>query len=293
MRGWSGRPAVWADFVKFEHTVFALPFAYLGYILGLGGRTAAWDDLLWITLVMVGARTFGMTLNRIVDRKIDARNPRTAQRPLVTGRVSLPEAWFLAAASFVLFAVSAFHFGALCGVLFFPALGLLVLYHYLKRFTWFCHYGIGAVLACAPAGGWVVAAGEWDGRLLPLALAVMLWTAGFDLLYSLQDEAFDRESGLHSVPSRYGKRAALTQSRICHAATLGMLIFLGIILRLKSAYFGIVAGSALVLVLEHWLVERDSPKHLNTVFFTLNGIFSTVFCLAVILFVSFNGGVKF
>lgn len=258
------------ELIKFEHTVFALPFAYLGMMMA-GKSWPSWRVFLWVTLAMVGARTAGMTSNRIIDRQIDARNSRTSRRPLVTAQISVPAALGLAALSIALFFFSTYELGSLCFKLSPVALIFLVGYHYVKRFSHWCHFVLGATLAMAPMGGWIAASGVFSWQAILLGFAVFFWVAGFDILYSLQDIDFDRSEGLNSVPAKYGMERALQISGVCHFAAVVFLASFGLALGLGILYWVgclVVAG---LLKLEHSLVGDGTLENINTAFFTLNG----------------------
>lgn len=238
----------------------------------MAGRS--WPTLtvfVWVTLAMVGARTAGMTLNRIIDRRIDALNPRTRQRHLVTAEISMPAAATLAVSALALFFFSAYQLNPLCFRLSPIALVFLVGYHYVKRFSYLCHFTLGTTLAFTPIAGWMGASGEFAWQALPLAFAVLFWVAGFDILYSLQDMDFDRGEGLHSIPAKYGTDRALQVSRACHLVTVIFLVVFGLLLGLGILYWAgclIVAG---LLKLEHSLVGDGDLDRINTAFFTING----------------------
>lgn len=268
---------VFLEMIKFEHTVFALPFAYLGYIFGAGGEIHL-PTVGWVTLVMVAARTAGMCLNRICDVDVDAKNPRTRGRALVTGALSRNFAIGATGVSFALLAVGVWQLPPICLKLLPVAVVLLVAYHYMKRFTALCHFGAGLVLACAPMGGWLAATGRFEPGAWALALGVMLWVAGFDMFYSLQDADFDRSARLYSIPARYGEPAALQAAAWAHTGVLILFSAVGIMLRSNWVYWTALGLSAAILGLEHFLVRQDREKYVNAAFFTLNGIMSVVFC---------------
>ncbi|MCG3175882.1 MAG: 4-hydroxybenzoate octaprenyltransferase [Candidatus Omnitrophica bacterium] len=273
---------LFVELVRFEHTLFALPFAYLGLIAATGGRPQA-GTFVWVTLAMVGARTAAMTMNRIFDRGIDARNPRTKDRPLVTGQVSLEQAWIVTAASGGLFLLSAWMLNPLCFRLAFVAVALISGYHFMKRFTWLCHFGLGLALSSAPLGGWIAATGRWDWKAAPLGAAVLLWVAGFDILYSLQDVEFDRKEGLRSVPVRFGERKALVIMRACHIASVASLAIFGLIQGYGWVYWigmGVCGG---LLVLENNIVNENDLRHLQTAFFTINSWFGILLLIFTFL----------
>ena len=256
--------------IKFEHTVFALPFAYLGMMMARQSWPS-WAVFWWVTLAMVGARTAGMTLNRMIDRQIDARNPRTNRRPLVTAEISMPAAAGLAAASTAVFLFSAYELNPLCFKLSPIALIFLIGYHYVKRFSFLCHFTLGATLAIAPLGGWIAATGFFSWQAVLLSFAVFFWVAGFDILYSLQDMEFDRREGLHSIPSKFGMERALLISKYCHAATVIFLVFFGLALGLGLLYWVGCVIVASLLKFEHSLIGDGDLEKINTAFFTING----------------------
>lgn len=258
------------ELIKFEHTLFALPFAYLGMLLAKRGWPGA-RIFFWVTLAMVSARTAGMTLNRLMDREIDRRNPRTQRRPLVTGEFSLQAAWSVAFVSLAIFFLSAYFLNPACFKLSPIAVILLSGYHTIKRFSWMCHFALGLVLGIAPIGGWLGVTGTFSWVLLLLSLAVLFWVAGFDILYSLQDVEFDKTHGLHSVPVRFGQETALKGSAHCHVATAVFLTLFGLFLHLGILYWVGVAVSGALLKLEHKLIEDGNLSRINTAFFVING----------------------
>lgn len=265
------------EMIQFQHTVFALPFALMGAILAAGGLPTG-RTLLWILGAMVGARSAAMTFNRLVDRRFDARNPRTAGRPLVTGQLSIRFATVFLGVSIALFLLSAYCLNRLAFALAFPVLAIILGYSYAKRFTWAAHFLLGAALGCAPLGAWIAVRGSFAAAPLILSLAVILWTAGFDLIYACQDAEFDRREGLRSVPARWGVARALWLSRWLHAGMIAALISLGGSADLGSLYFGGVAASAGMLIYEHSLVSPRDLSRVNRAFFTVNG------CISIFLF---------
>lgn len=258
------------ELIKFEHTVFALPFAYMGMIMARPGMPG-WRTFAWTTLAMVGARTAGMTLNRIIDVKIDAQNPRTSSRPSVTGEFPLPWAWAVAALSLGLFFASAAMLNPLCLKLSPVALALLCSYHYVKRFSRYCHFALGLVLALAPMGGWIAQSGTFGWQPIFLALAVLFWVAGFDIIYSLQDVEFDRANKLHSFCVHYGAKRAVQMAAYCHVATVAFLALFGLVMGLGVVYYAGVAVTAALLKVEHFIVSEADAKNIQTAFFTING----------------------
>src|SRR5881227_1418608 len=247
-------PARFARLVKIEHTVFALPFAYVGAFLAVGRAPSA-HDLVWITLAMVGARSLAMALNRLIDAGIDARNPRTAGRELPSGQLSVTQVGLFAAASLALFLVAVWQLAPLTHVLWpIPVAGFVV-YPYLKRWTWLCHLWLGIVDGLAPVGAWVAITNHLPWEAWLLGAAVALWVAGFDLFYALFDSDVDRAQGLHSIVTRFGVRGAFVGARIAHAATVACLVAAGLGLPVGVLYWLGVAAVAVLLAYEHSLVR--------------------------------------
>jgi 4-hydroxybenzoate polyprenyltransferase len=274
-------PARFARLVKIEHTVFALPFAYVGGFLAVG-RTPSGHDLLWITLAMIGARSLAMALNRLIDAGIDARNPRTAARELPSGALSVAQVVVFCAASLALFLIAVWELNPLVRWLWpIPVVGFVV-YPYLKRFTWLCHLWLGAVDGLAPVGAWVAITGRLPWQAWTLGMAVALWVAGFDLFYALFDEDVDRREGLHSIVTRFGVAGTFLGARLAHGATVACLVAVGVGLQVGTLYWLGVAAVALLLAYEHSLVRPGDLRRLDTAFFTLNGVISVVFAAFVI-----------
>ncbi len=263
----------YASLVRFSHSIFALPFALQGAWLAAGGipnpRTLA-----WILLAAVAARTAAMSFNRLVDRDIDGRNPRTKSRELPSGALSQSSVVALVLVSSALFIAVAFWINPLCGKLSPAVLAVLLFYSWTKRFTWLCHAVLGLSLGLAPLGAWLAVRGTIDAQAqipLLLALAVLTWVAGFDLIYACQDAEFDRGEGLHSIPARFGVARALWVARVAHVLTV---ISLSLVLwraELGWIYGAAIALAALVLVFEHSIVRADDLSRVNMAFFTLNG----------------------
>jgi 4-hydroxybenzoate polyprenyltransferase len=269
-------PARFARLVKIEHTVFALPFAYVGAFLAVGGTPSA-HDLLWITLAMVGARSLAMALNRLIDAGLDARNPRTAGRELPSGQLSIAQVVVFCAASLALFLAAVWQLDPLVRWLWpIPVAGFVV-YPYLKRVTWLCHFWLGAVDGLAPVGAWVAITGKLPWQAWILGAAVALWVAGFDLFYALFDLEVDRAEGLHSIATRFGVRGAFAGARLSHAATVACLVAAGLGLPVGALYWVGVAVVAVLLGYEHSLVRPDDLRRLDTAFFTMNGVISITF----------------
>jgi 4-hydroxybenzoate polyprenyltransferase len=274
-------PARYARLVKIEHTVFALPFAYVGAFLAVGGRPSA-HDLLWITLAMVGARSLAMALNRLVDAGIDARNPRTAGRELPSGQLSVPQVVLFCAASLALFLVSVWQLAPKTHWLWPIPVVAFVVYPYLKRFTWLCHLWLGAVDGLAPVGAWAAIKGQLPWQAWALGAAVAAWVAGFDLFYALFDVDVDRTQGLHSWATRFGERGAFAGARTLHLATLALLVAAGAGLHVGVLYWlGVVAVGCLLLY-EHSLVRPGDLRRLDAAFFTMNGVISVAFFVFVL-----------
>jgi 4-hydroxybenzoate polyprenyltransferase len=274
-------PLRFARLVKIEHTVFALPFAYIGAFLALGAIPSA-HDLVWITVAMVGARSLAMGLNRLIDAEIDARNPRTAGRELPAGLLSAVQVLAFCGIALALYLVAVFQLAHVVRWLWpIPLVGF-VAYPYLKRWTWLCHLWLGAVDGLAPMGGWVAVTGRLPWEAWALGGAVALWVAGFDLFYSLFDLEVDRAQGLHSVATRFGVRGAFAGARAFHALTVGLLAAVGAGVGAGWWYWLGVAMVALLLGYEHSLVRPGDLRRLDAAFFTVNGVISVVFLAFVV-----------
>jgi 4-hydroxybenzoate polyprenyltransferase len=269
-------PRRFASLVKLEHTVFALPFAYVGMLLAAGGVPGA-ADWLWVTLAMVGARTLAMGLNRLIDAELDARNPRTATRELPAGTLSRAQVVGLCGAALALFLVAVFQLDPLVRWLWPVPVALFVVYPYLKRVTWLCHLWLGASLGLAPVGAWAALTGELPWQAWALGGAVLCWVAGFDLFYSLFDLEHDRAEGLHSWAVRFGEGGVFAGARLLHAGTVALLALAGSGLDVGLAYWLGVAAVAALLLYEHLLVRPGDLRRLDAAFFTVNGVISIVF----------------
>ena len=274
--GTASLPRRLASLVKLEHTVFALPFAYVGALLATGGWPG-WAELGWVTLAMVGARTLAMALNRLIDAEIDARNPRTAGRELPSGALAASEVVVLCAVSFAVFLLAVLQLDPVVRWLWPIPVALFAVYPYLKRVTWLCHLWLGACLGLAPAGAWVALTGELPWPAVTLGLAVGLWVAGFDLFYSLFDLEHDRREGLHSWATRFGERGVFRGARACHAATAALLAATGLGTDSGAWYWLGVGAVAGLLLYEHLLVRPGDLRRLDAAFFTVNGVISLVF----------------
>jgi len=269
------------DAIKFEHTVFALPFAYVAMVLAADGWPG-WPTLLWVTLAMAGARTLAMAVNRLADRFIDAANPRTARRHLPAGLLTPAPVAGAAVAAGALLLLSAYMLNPLCLVLAPLAVVFLVGYSYTKRFTWLSHWILGFTDGIAAAGGWIAVRGAFAPPVYVLWFALTVWIAGFDLIYACQDVEFDRRTGLHSVPARFGIPAALATARICHVLTIAAFALLGWMMGLGWLYWLGVAVVAGLLVYEHSLVSPDDLSRLDVAFFNVNGYIAVILFLSVI-----------
>ena len=276
-----GLPRRFASLVKLEHTVFALPFAYVGALLAWGDVPRA-RDLLWITAAMVGARTLAMALNRLIDAELDARNPRTAGRELPSGALSRGQVLTLCAIALALFLVAVFQLDPLVRWLWPVPVVLFVVYPYLKRLTWLCHLWLGASLGLAPVGAWVAVTGDLPWQAWALGGAVALWVAGFDFFYSLFDVEHDRAEGLHSWAVRFGERGVFAGARVLHLGTVALLAAAGLGLDVGLLYWLGVAAVAALLGYEHSLVRPGDLRRLDAAFFTVNGVISIVFLVFVL-----------
>jgi 4-hydroxybenzoate polyprenyltransferase len=291
--------------VAIEHSVFALPFAYLAALTVMttgahpgqraGGHAhVGWLDLLLVTIAMVGARTFAMAANRIIDRRIDARNPRTAARELVTGAVSVRTAWTGAAVALVVFLGAAALLNPLCLALAPLAVVPLVVYPYGKRFTNWPHAILGVAQLVGPVGAWLAVTGDLrgSGPAWVLGAAVGLWIGGFDLIYACQDAEIDREIGVHSVPSRYGVPFALHLSSAAHLVTFGLFVWFGQLVGLGWPWWIGLAVTAVVFVYEHTIVRPDDLSRVNRAFFTANGFVGIALFVFALLDLVIRGGLR-
>jgi 4-hydroxybenzoate polyprenyltransferase len=275
-----GPARTFLNLVKIEHSVFALPFAYLATLAAMTGREdrVGWRVLALVTVAMVGARTFAMAANRILDRHIDARNPRTATRELVTGAMSVRAAWLGAAVALVVFLGAAALLNPLCLALTPFAVLPLIVYPYGKRFTNWPHAILALAQMVGPVGGWLAVTGTLagSGPAWVLGVAVGLWIGGFDLIYACQDVAVDREIGVRSVPARYGVRFALVASVVAHLVTFGLFVWFGALVGLGWLWWIGLVAAALAFGYEHLIVRPDDLSRVNRAFFTANGFVGIV-----------------
>jgi 4-hydroxybenzoate polyprenyltransferase len=269
------------DAIKFEHTVFALPFAYVAMVLAADGWPG-WRVLGWVTLAMAGARTLAMSVNRLADRLVDARNPRTAQRHLPTGLLAPRHMLLAAAIAGAVLALSAWMLNPLCSRLAPLAALFLIGYSYTKRFTWASHWILGFTDGIAAAGGWIAVRGRFDPPAFVLWFALTVWIAGFDLIYACQDVDFDRRAGLYSFPARFGITAALQAAKVCHVLTVIAFGALGWMMGLGSFYWAGIVVVAALFVYEHSLVSPTDLSRLDVAFFNVNGYIALIVLAAVL-----------
>ncbi|RDV83434.1 UbiA-like polyprenyltransferase [Ammonifex thiophilus] len=288
-RAWR-KLVIFLEMIKFEHTLFALPFAYLSTLLVYRGLPPA-APLFWLTLAMVGARTAAMALNRLIDREIDAKNPRTANRALPRGLISATEVWFYVFLSFGLLYWAVRHLSPLAMKLFLPLVLILWFYSYTKRFTWACHFYLGFTLGLVPSAVWIALT---NGLSLPpviLGAGILFWVAGFDIVYACLDYDFDRREGIYSLPARFGIGPALWVARFCHVLAALFFILTGVVMHLGLWYFIGVAVAGLLLFYEHRLVNPEDLSLVGLAFFNLNGTLSVVMFFFTLLDVLLAKGV--
>jgi len=269
-----------ANLVRLPHTVFALPFALVGVVLASYVAPITIGDVIWVVIAFTSARFAAMGFNRIVDREIDARNPRTRSREIPSGTMGVREASVAVVIASLVFLAAAWQLNRLCLMLAPLALAWVFFYSYTKRFTSWSHIVLGVGLSIAPVGGYLAITGHWSNpwwMLIALAIAVATWVGGFDILYSLQDATFDRENGLYSVPSTFGEANALGIARALHLTTVAALAIAGLGAGAGVFYFAGVLVAAVLLLYEHSLVSADDFSRLDAAFFTMNGVISIVF----------------
>lgn len=274
------------EMIKFEHTIFALPFAFTGALLALGGLPT-WGQAFWIVVAMVGARSAAMGFNRWADRKIDAENPRTKTRALPLGLVTPGQVLLFIVVSSAVLIFAAYMLNPLSFCLSPVALAIVFFYSYTKRFTFLAHAFLGLAISGAPMGAWIAVTGSFELPALVLGLAVLFWLLGFDILYALQDLEFDRAAGLHSIPQRFGVKTSLWISRLSHGVTMIALFSLYYLLPVGLLYFSGVLIALGLIVYEHSLVKENDLSKLNIAFFNMNGWISVtifVFTLLDVLF---------
>lgn len=269
-----GRVKTYLELVKFEHTVFALPFAYAGMLLASmserGSGWPGWPTLIWVTVAMAAARTAAMGANRVIDRFIDARNPRTAGREVPSGKVSPTQAWTLVGLSVLVLAFAAAQLGPLCLVLLPLALVFLIGYPYTKRYTWLCHLWLGITDGAAAAGGWIAVTGHFSPAAWALWAVVIFWMVGLDVIYATMDYRFDLANGVKSIPARFGIPRALKIAAASHALTFALLLLVGVLAGASFWYYLAALAMGAILLYEHRLVNPDDLTRANVAFFDAN-----------------------
>ena len=271
-----------ASLVRIEHTVFALPFAYVGAFLAVDDWPGL-ANIVWVTVAMVGARTLAMSVNRLIDAELDARNPRTANRELPSGALSRGQVVGLSVASLAVFLLAVSQLEPIVRWLWPIPVAMFVIYPYLKRVTWLCHVWLGACLGLAPVGAWLAVSGTAPWEAWAIAAAVALWVAGFDLFYSLYDLEHDRREGLRSWATRFGEQGVFSGARGFHAGTVSLLALAGLGLEIGAWYWAGVAAVGALLMYEHLIVSPGNLRRLDAAFFTVNGVISIVFFAFVAL----------
>lgn len=268
------RIKTYLDLVKFEHTVFALPFAYAGMLLAsmqVGGTGwPGWSVLLWVTLAMAAARTAAMGANRVIDRAIDAKNPRTAKREVPSGKVSSLEAWALVVVSLLVLTFAAAQLNPLCLFLLPLAMVFLIGYPYTKRFTWLCHVWLGITDGAAAAGGWIAVTGQFAPPAWALWAVVIFWMIGLDVIYATMDYKFDLANGIKSIPARFGIPAALKIAAVSHALTFALLLLVGVLAGASFWYYLAALAMGGILLYEHRIVNPNDLAKVNVAFFDAN-----------------------
>jgi 4-hydroxybenzoate polyprenyltransferase len=272
----AGKTRVFAEMIKWEHSIFALPFAFMGAILAVPHGWPSWAEIGWITVVMVSARSLAFGLNRAIDKEIDARNPRTADRAMPKGLLSAVELAVFCLVMLGLFVFGVLQLAPITRPLAPIVLAMFLIYSYTKRFTWLCHFWLGASLGLAPVGAWVAITNQMDWRPWVLFAAVTLWVGGFDVIYATQDIEVDRRDGLKSIPARFGIPAALTITRVAHSASFLLLLAAGAALGLGPVYYLGVLVTGALLAYENLIISPDDLSRLDAAFFTMNGVISVV-----------------
>lgn len=270
------------DNIAFSHSVFALPFAYMGAVLASGGLPS-WRDLFWITLAMLGARSSALAINNLVDLKYDRIHPRFTKRPLVSGAIGRWEAVTFIVGSLAVFLLAASRLHPVCLPLAPLAIAPFTIYPYMKRISWICHLVLGLALACAPVGAWLAIHGDVSLPVIVLGTSVAIWIAGFDVIYGCLDVDFDRAQGLHSMPVRFGIEQTLFFSKLMHALSIGGFIAVGVILGLSWPYFTGVLLAAGVLIYQHTIVSPNNLSAVSQKYFMRNGLVSIFIFLFTLL----------
>lgn len=282
-QGILSRTRAFGRMIKFSHSIFALPFAIVSAIVVVTTQnvTLTWLDVLLLLVCMVSARTAAMGFNRIVDREIDAENPRTKNRELPSGKIGTKEAWVFTGVATAIFIAASFGINTLCGILSAPLLALLYGYSLTKRYTWAAHFVLGACLGAAPIGVWFALTGSFHWAPILLGLGVTLWTGGFDIYYSLQDEAFDKAKGLKSIPARFGAMRSIRLVRFVHFFAVLAYFGFGVAAGLSIPFWCGLAAVTAILVYEAWLLRKGDLSKIDLAFFNLNGYVSVLFAIAV------------
>ena len=268
-----GKLKVILEMIKFEHTIFALPFAYMGMVLAANGLPRI-AQIFWITVAMVGARSFAMAINRYIDREIDARNPRTEDRAMPAGKLNNNYVLMFSAISLAIFFVATYQLAPLARLVWPAIVFPFLIYSYTKRFTWLSHVVLGVSLGLAPIAAWIAITNGLSWPVVALGAAVTLWVAGFDIIYACQDIDFDRKDKLFSIPAVFGVQKALLVTRTFHVLTVGLLFTVGVAFNLGVVYYIGVAITALLLAYENRMVKEDDLSKVNVAFFTINGFIS-------------------
>jgi 4-hydroxybenzoate polyprenyltransferase len=276
------RTRIYGRMIKFEHTIFALPFALAALLLALRQSSVTWRQALWIVVAMAGARSAAMGFNRLADAHIDARNPRTAERDIPSGKMTMGETRAFVAVSSLVFIMAAFFLSWTCFWCSFLVLPVLFVYSYTKRFTSFSHLVLGFAIALAPMGVWVAITGGLSWRIAVLSLALCTYIGGFDILYSCQDIDFDKKEGLHSMPARMGASAAMHVSSMLHVISFLSLVSLYLIFNLTHVYLGFAAVIGILFIVEHLLVSPSNLSRINVAFFHVNSAISILLFIAML-----------
>ncbi len=272
--------------IKFSHTIFALPFAFIGAILAERGVPSGYK-ILWILIAMVGARSGAMATNRLFDYKFDKENPRTKNWPLIKGEITFGFLIIFTIISYGLFVFAAYMLNHLCFILSFPVIFILTFYSLTKRFTEFSHLFLGFAISLAPVGAWIAVKGSLNWQPFLISIAVMFWIAGFDIFYALQDMEFDKKVGLHSIPAKYGIKKSLFIAKIFHTIMFICLIYMIPVFKLGIIFTTGVIITGLFLVYEHSLVKEDDLSKINKAFFTANGYISITLFIATLIDIIF------
>jgi 4-hydroxybenzoate polyprenyltransferase len=277
-----GRTTIYLEMIKFQHSIFALPFAYLGAFLA-ESKAPDLMTVLWITVAMVGARSFAMAANRLIDMEIDRRNPRTAERALPKGLLSVSNVILFSIGSLIVFLIAVYKLAPICRYLWPLVVIPFVVYPYTKRFTWLSHFVLGLCLGLAPVGAWIAVTNTIRIEPFLIGAAVLCWVAGFDIFYAMQDIDFDRRNKLYSIPARFGIRPSLVLTKLLHAASIILLSYLGIRMNMGIFYFAGIIVTAILLAYENIIIKADDLSRLNMAFFTMNGVISVLmFCFVAV-----------